>query len=505
VDKRGASLGFLAILAVAGAGQSRTVDPRYEIAPWPGFRSAAISFTFDDGCPNQFAIAIPMFNEFGFKLTLFTITSPPAGYWTPDWTILEAAAARCHEVASHTVTHTSLGGISLASQATELKDSQDDINAHVTAQRCVTMAYPYCVVGNEPLCAQYYIGARGCQGYNEPSTPGDLMNISSVICGSLGSVRTTGDFNSRCEGAAGTRGWCVFLIHGIDNDGGYSPLSSAALRGSLEYLAARKDKFWVTTFGNGVRYVRERDTVSVVETSGGDTRLTVQVTDTLDDTLFGLPVTLRRLLPRGWAAANASQNGQIVDASLQESGSRGGKLLVFDAVPDAGEVVIFKAPAAPTGLAATSGRSVVDLDWKDNAEADLAGYNVYRSASPGGPYTKLSHALLSRSDYQDANLPHDATYAYVVTAVDAGGGESIRSNEVSAGRYGDLTGSGVVAPEDLARWASAWLLGDPVTAGLDLDGDGTVNFFEFSFLAENWLTPPPSPAPRGCTNNRIIP
>jgi oligosaccharide reducing-end xylanase len=63
-----------AFLMVGHVGYSRTVDRRYELGTWPGFRQAAVSYTFDDGCSNQFAIALPMFNQFGFKLTLFTVT-----------------------------------------------------------------------------------------------------------------------------------------------------------------------------------------------------------------------------------------------------------------------------------------------------------------------------------------------------------------------------------------------------------------------------------------------
>ena len=39
------------------------------------------------------------------------------------------------------------------------------------------------------------------------------------------------------------------------------------------------------------------------------------------------------------------------------------------------------APAAPTGLAATSGEGNVALNWNDNGEGDFAGYNVYRGTS----------------------------------------------------------------------------------------------------------------------------
>ena len=58
-------------------------------------------------------------------------------------------------------------------------------------------------------------------------------------------------------------------------------------------------------------------------------------------------------------------------------------------------------PAVPTNLTATGGNSTVSLNWNDNNETDLAGYNVYRSTTSGGPYTKLNSSLVSTSNYND--------------------------------------------------------------------------------------------------------
>src|SRR5205823_1341861 len=46
-------------------------------------------------------------------------------------------------------------------------------------------------------------------------------------------------------------------------------------------------------------------------------------------------------------------------------------------------------PGAPTGLEAAAGSGSVTLDWADNSEPELAGYDVYRSTASGGPYTKI--------------------------------------------------------------------------------------------------------------------
>jgi hypothetical protein len=328
---------FVALLAAGRVGYSQTIAPPYEVGAWPRFRSAAISYTFDDGCSNQFAIAIPMFNEFDFKLTLFTVTG-----WPLNWANLQNAASAGHEVASHTVTHPYLNKMTAAQQTTELKDSQDIINAHIKGQKCVTLAYPYCVPSDQNLTAQYYIAARHCQGYIERSTPTNFYQISSLICGNLGSVKTAENFNQKFENTATSKGWCVLLIHGIDNDGGYSPLPSTTLRASLGYLAARKDKFWVATFGNVVRYIRERNAVSVTESSNQNTCITLQVTDTLDDAIYNYPITIRRPLPQSWTSAYVSQNGRVANASIEEVDSK--KYVMFDVVPDGGDVVLSKGP-----------------------------------------------------------------------------------------------------------------------------------------------------------------
>lgn len=90
-------------------------------------------------------------------------------------------------------------------------------------------------------------------------------------------------------------------------------------------------------------------------------------------------------------------------------------------------------PVAPTGLGATPGNATVSLDWADNDESDLDGYNIYRSTTSGGPYTtKLNGALLGPSAYVDNSALNGTTYYYVVTAVDTTGNESAKSAQVLA-------------------------------------------------------------------------
>ncbi|MBN1766242.1 MAG: hypothetical protein JW860_13360 [Sedimentisphaerales bacterium] len=89
-------------------------------------------------------------------------------------------------------------------------------------------------------------------------------------------------------------------------------------------------------------------------------------------------------------------------------------------------------PAPPSGLAAVAGDGTVWLDWNDNGEGDLNGYNVYRSTTSGSGYSQLNGSLLSSSDYTDNSVTNGTTYYYVITAVDTSDNESGYSNEDSA-------------------------------------------------------------------------
>ena len=89
-------------------------------------------------------------------------------------------------------------------------------------------------------------------------------------------------------------------------------------------------------------------------------------------------------------------------------------------------------PAAPSGLTATAGDVVVTLNWNANSDADLVGYNVYRSTTSGGGYTLQNGDILIDPEFADDDVIPYTTYYYVVVAVDEDTLESDYSNEVSA-------------------------------------------------------------------------
>ena len=91
-------------------------------------------------------------------------------------------------------------------------------------------------------------------------------------------------------------------------------------------------------------------------------------------------------------------------------------------------------PAAPGNVTATGEPQGIVLNWNDNTELDLAGYNVYRASTSNGVFTKLNTTgLLTTPTYTDTAAPANVTVYYQVTAVDTSGNES-SFTEVSAKR-----------------------------------------------------------------------
>ncbi len=91
-------------------------------------------------------------------------------------------------------------------------------------------------------------------------------------------------------------------------------------------------------------------------------------------------------------------------------------------------------PSVPAGLQAVySGegqKPFIDLIWAPVTNADLAGYNVYRSEASAAA-VKVNSELVKSPSYRDNAVASGKTYTYSVSAVDVRGNESQRSEPTS--------------------------------------------------------------------------
>ena len=146
---------------------------------------------------------------------------------------------------------------------------------------------------------------------------------------------------------------------------------------------------------------------------------------------FANAFSKHRRLPTGWPAGLALMAALVLGLTACSGGGSNGS----EGGPNGG----LEAPAAPSGLEATSQDAAIGLDWDAVSEAD--SYRVYRGTSSGvdASGSPLGTGIGS-ADYTDRTAENGTKYFYVVTAVAEEGGdtaESDPSNEVEKTPFSD--------------------------------------------------------------------
>ncbi len=123
-------------------------------------------------------------------------------------------------------------------------------------------------------------------------------------------------------------------------------------------------------------------------------------------------------------------------------------------------------PDTPANLAAVGRDRVVQLRWSKSSDPDLAGYRVYRSATPLSGFAEVAKTEFTEFTDRDPSLVNGTAYHYQVTAVDLAGNESVRKGAVAGMPMapGPTPVSGVIEAD--TTWyagASPYVLEGPVT------------------------------------------
>ena len=140
--------------------------------------------------------------------------------------------------------------------------------------------------------------------------------------------------------------------------------------------------------------------------------------------------------------------------------------------------------SAPAGLAAVGGVEQVALSWQPSANA--INYNVYRSATSGGPYTLVAN--VAATNYNNIQLVgNGTTYYYVVTALNSLAGESGFSAQVSAATTVTLPSPWMTQDIGTPAWGSASFNSSGVftVTGSGADIWGTADAFRFAYVTNN--------------------
>jgi hypothetical protein len=132
-----------------------------------------------------------------------------------------------------------------------------------------------------------------------------------------------------------------------------------------------------------------------------------------DGLINATDMTLAVNMALGTAPCTANVEGPLTCTVLTVQrvfdASQGGSCLTYNSLP---------------GHSAT-------LNWVASTSSNLAGYNIYRGTTSGGPYSRVNTALVLGTTYIDNSVHAGQSYYYVATAVDIMGNESEYSNQAT--------------------------------------------------------------------------
>ncbi len=344
-----------------------------EIGTWSGFRKGAASFTFDDGAPSHVTDAGPTFKKYGYKATFNLVVN-----WNPNWSGFQGLADEGHEIASHSNSH---GNNMSGEEASSKKAIEGKIKQKYGI---ITVAYPNCNVPNESAVKQNYIVGRICNGSWKgmgdemgKDGPSNWAQVPATMTGAEGQIKSTNDFTGRMQKVIQSNGWAAFLTHGFqgkqNGSANYSPTDLNAIDGALKWAQQNDKDIWVAPMGHVAMYLKERK-ASKAEVSSSGGNITVKLTHNIADNIskYDYPLSIR--VKFDGSKAEVKQGDAKLESKID------GGYVYFDAVPNAGDIVI-SSGEAPKPESSSS----VEATSSSATEASSSSRSHHRSSSSTEP------------------------------------------------------------------------------------------------------------------------
>lgn len=265
---------FLLVFLLLSCGGD--VDPffvRVRVTKFPENKPAALSITFDDGCPSVFTKILPLLDQYNLKGTFLIIAR--AASERKEWDKWNAVIANGHEVGNHSMTHSFyLGTIEDNAVLTREIDSSYFVLASHLTKPPFSFGHPF--HSTSPQADQIVFRHH----YATKISPPGFCHMVPLYNGP--------SFKEELQEGIKKHKWIVTTAHGIDDC--YAPITYDVLQDFVQTAVASRNKVYIDTFENLSKYKIERQNTQVRVTGSSD-NFTITLTNDLPD-VFDVPITL---------------------------------------------------------------------------------------------------------------------------------------------------------------------------------------------------------------------
>lgn len=292
------------------------------IARYQGDRSAAISFTFDDGMLCQYTDIAPQLEKNDLRGTFWIIgknmDSEAPDYPWMTWQQVADLARRGHEISNHSWSHPNLTSLTEEELRWEVTYN-DSVIQSVTGQKPRTFCYPYNAMNDLVIrvCSEGRVGTRTfqeAQGQKESHQTAESMTAW------LNKLIQDGE-------------WGVTMTHGTTY--GWDMWDEPELLYAFfAEVKAASDSVWAAPFANASAYIAERDDAELSWTSGNHAIVITPMLKSLDPAIFDEPLTLRIDGTFQNIKPSAQQGSHTIE--IKNYGTH----ILLDAVPNGEDVII---------------------------------------------------------------------------------------------------------------------------------------------------------------------
>jgi len=338
-------------LMIASLAVYATSDGNTTICRWYGNKSAAYSITYDDGISNSLTKFENLQKTYNLVGTAALISNwidngvNIDGYSIANWSYYKDMASRgIINVCSHTNTHPDLTTKTVSQIDDELNTSKQSIINNIGTS-CDALVYPYYSYNNtvKTEAAKYYICAA--QAGDNDGNPYNTTDYYGLYRYTPYSNTTVTQLNDKINSAISKGNWFILCSHGCDGEGWESqPLSF--FDNHYKFINSKLGSIWNDYYDHVAKYLRERNSSTVEVKSVTASEIKVNITNSLDSSVYNHPLTAKTKVPSTWTTACVVQGTTSKNiTTILESNER---FVYYDIIPNKGEISITQVGSSPS-------------------------------------------------------------------------------------------------------------------------------------------------------------